>query len=110
MEEKTEYLSEVVARPYLRTPKAQIVKITKQVANKTEEFFNAIANGLLPQDLPQVMPFRCIVCIKWRVGLLVTPMLSCNIISSSIVSLHALQLRKKVRILHIYLASIIISN
>lgn len=59
LEEKTEYLSEIIARPYLRTPKAQIIKTTKQVSEKTEEFLTAISNGLLPQDLPQVC--RCLL-------------------------------------------------
>lgn len=51
-EECTETLSQIIARPYLRTPKHRIVQVTKNVKRKRLEFLETIARGLIPPDTP----------------------------------------------------------
>ena len=51
-EECTETLSQIIARPYLRTPKHRIVHVTKIVKRKRLEFLETIARGLIPPDTP----------------------------------------------------------
>ncbi|CAF3363782.1 unnamed protein product [Rotaria sp. Silwood1] len=51
-EECTETLSQIIARPYLRTPKHRIVQVTKTVKRKRLEFLETIARGLIPPDTP----------------------------------------------------------
>ncbi|CAF0990366.1 unnamed protein product [Didymodactylos carnosus] len=51
-EECTETLSQIIARPYLRTPKARIIQIAKNVKRKRLEFLETIARGLIPPDTP----------------------------------------------------------
>lgn len=50
LEECTETLSEMVARPYLRTPRTKIVQTAHLVQRKRHEFVTAIAKGLVPPD------------------------------------------------------------
>lgn len=51
-EECTETLSQIIARPYLRTPKPRIVQVTKNLKRKRLEFLETIARGLIPPDTP----------------------------------------------------------
>ncbi|CAF1191870.1 unnamed protein product [Adineta steineri] len=51
-EECTETLSQIIARPHLRTPKHRIVHVTKNVKRKRLEFLETIARGLIPPDTP----------------------------------------------------------
>ena len=50
LEECTETLSEIVARPYLRTPRSKIIQTAHLVQRKRQEFVTAIAKGLVPPD------------------------------------------------------------
>lgn len=52
LEETTEKLSEIIARPYLRTPKAVIVQTTALTRRKRHEFVRAVAKGLVPPETP----------------------------------------------------------
>jgi ankyrin repeat/IBR domain-containing protein 1 len=52
LEEVTEKLSEMIARPYLRTPKAVIVQTTALARRKRHEFVRAVAQGLIPPETP----------------------------------------------------------
>lgn len=48
----TEKLSEMIARPYLRKPKAVIVQTTALARRKRHEFVRAVAQGLIPPETP----------------------------------------------------------
>ena len=50
LEECTETLSEMVARPYLRTPRHKIIQTAHLVQRKRHELVSAIAKGLVPAD------------------------------------------------------------
>ena len=50
LEESTEALSEMIARPYLRTPRSKIIQTAHLVQRKRHEFVTAIAKGLVPPD------------------------------------------------------------
>ena len=50
LEECTESLSEMIARPYLRTPRHKIIQTAQLVQRKRHEFVTAIAKGLVPAD------------------------------------------------------------
>jgi len=50
LEECTETLSEMVARPYLRTPRTKIVQTAHLVQRKRHELVAAITKGLVPPD------------------------------------------------------------
>ena len=50
LEECTETLSQMIARPYLRTPRAKIIQTAHLVQRKRHEFVSAIAKGLVPPD------------------------------------------------------------
>ena len=50
LEECTETLSEMIARPYLRTKRSKIIQTAHLVARKRHEFVSAIAKGLIPPD------------------------------------------------------------
>lgn len=50
LEECTESLSEMVARPFLRTPRNKIVQTAILVQRKRHEFVSAIGKGLVPPD------------------------------------------------------------
>ncbi|ELU11727.1 hypothetical protein CAPTEDRAFT_112704 [Capitella teleta] len=50
LEESTETLSEMIARPYLRTPRSKIIMTAHLVQRKRHEFVTAIAKGLVPPD------------------------------------------------------------
>lgn len=52
LEEVTEKLSEMIARPYLRTPKSVIVQTTALARRKRHEFVRAVAQGLIPAETP----------------------------------------------------------
>ncbi|CAH0550555.1 unnamed protein product, partial [Brassicogethes aeneus] len=52
LEEVTEKLSEMVARPYLRTPKTVIVQTSALARRKRHEFVRAVAQGLIPPETP----------------------------------------------------------
>lgn len=52
LEEVTEKLSEMIARPYLRTPKAVIVQTTALARRKRHEFVRAVSQGLIPPETP----------------------------------------------------------
>lgn len=55
LEEVTERLSEMVARPYLRTPRSVIVQTTALARRKRHEFARAVAQGLLPPETPPTL-------------------------------------------------------
>lgn len=55
LEEVTEKLSEMIARPYLRTPKTVIMQTTSLARRKRHEFVRAVAQGLIPPETP---PFQ----------------------------------------------------
>lgn len=42
----------MIARPYLRTPKAVIVQTTSLARRKRHEFVRAVAQGLIPPETP----------------------------------------------------------
>jgi ankyrin repeat/IBR domain-containing protein 1 len=50
LEECTEVLSQMISRPYLRTPRSKIVQAAQNVQLKRHEFLGAIAKGLVPSD------------------------------------------------------------
>ncbi|XP_078345058.1 ankyrin repeat and IBR domain-containing protein 1-like [Oculina patagonica] len=50
VEEATETLSQMVARPYLRTPRAQIIQTTQLLHRKRQDFLLALTRGLIPDD------------------------------------------------------------
>lgn len=52
LEEVTEKLSEMIARPYLRTPRTVIVQTTALARRKRHEFIRAVAQGLIPPETP----------------------------------------------------------
>lgn len=58
LEEVTEKLSEMIARPYLRTPKAVIVQTTALARRKRHEFVRAVAQGLIPPETPPMQRKR----------------------------------------------------
>ena len=45
-----ETLSEMIARPYLRTPRSKIIQAAALVHRKRHEFLTAISKGLVPTD------------------------------------------------------------
>lgn len=51
----TEKLSEMIARPYLRTPKTVIVQTTALTRRKRHEFVRAVAKGLVPPETPPAL-------------------------------------------------------
>lgn len=59
VEEATETLSQMVARPYLRTPRAQIIHTTQLLHRKRDDFLLALSRGLIPDDdeLPEPNSF-----------------------------------------------------
>ena len=59
MEEATETLSQMVARPYLRTPRAKIIQTTQLLHRKQQDFLLALSRGLIPDDdqLPESRSF-----------------------------------------------------
>ena len=50
LEEVTEMLSQMVARVYLRTPKAKIVETAQLLQQARLKFVDAVANGLIPSS------------------------------------------------------------
>ncbi|XP_025831611.1 ankyrin repeat and IBR domain-containing protein 1-like isoform X3 [Agrilus planipennis] len=52
LEEVAEKLSEMIARPYLRTPKSVIIQTTALARRKRHEFVRAVAQGLVPPETP----------------------------------------------------------
>ncbi|XP_075209752.1 uncharacterized protein LOC142317242 [Lycorma delicatula] len=55
LEEITEKLSEMVARPYLRTPRSVIVQTTILARRKRHEFARAVSKGLVPPETPPAL-------------------------------------------------------
>ncbi|XP_046457233.1 ankyrin repeat and IBR domain-containing protein 1-like isoform X2 [Daphnia pulex] len=55
LESFTEKLSEMVARPYLRTPRSTIVDMTLKVRRKRHEFIRAVSKGLIPPETPPAL-------------------------------------------------------
>ncbi|XP_031559595.1 ankyrin repeat and IBR domain-containing protein 1-like [Actinia tenebrosa] len=54
VEEVTENLSQMVARPYLRTPRSKIIQTTAFLRNKRQTFLLALSRGLIPdEELPE---------------------------------------------------------
>jgi ankyrin repeat/IBR domain-containing protein 1 len=51
----TEKLSEMVARPYLRTPRAVIIQTTTLARRKRHEFVRAVSKGLIPPETPPTL-------------------------------------------------------
>ncbi|KAJ8981920.1 hypothetical protein NQ317_008825 [Molorchus minor] len=58
LEEVTEKLSEMIARPYLRTPKAVIVQTSALARRKRHEFVRAVSQGLIPPETPPLQRKR----------------------------------------------------
>ncbi|CAG9860493.1 unnamed protein product [Phyllotreta striolata] len=58
LEEVTENLSEMIARPYLRTPKAVIIQTSALVRRKRHEFVRAVEQGLIPPETPPMQRKR----------------------------------------------------
>ncbi|KAF5282513.1 hypothetical protein FQA39_LY04920 [Lamprigera yunnana] len=54
LEEVTEKLSEMIARPYLRTPKSAIMQTSALARRKRHEFVRAVAQGLIPPETPPI--------------------------------------------------------
>lgn len=54
----TENLSEMIARPYLRTPKAVIIQTSALVRRKRHEFVRAVEQGLIPPETPPMQRKR----------------------------------------------------
>ncbi|XP_002734676.1 ankyrin repeat and IBR domain-containing protein 1-like [Saccoglossus kowalevskii] len=50
LEEATETLSQMVARPYLRTPRYKIIQSAQLVQRKRHEFLSAVSKGLIPPE------------------------------------------------------------
>ncbi|PNF19231.1 hypothetical protein B7P43_G08208 [Cryptotermes secundus] len=55
LEEVTEKLSEMVARPYLRTPRPVIIQTTALARRKRHEFVRAVSKGLIPPETPPTL-------------------------------------------------------
>ncbi|KAJ4428785.1 hypothetical protein ANN_25778 [Periplaneta americana] len=55
LEEVTEKLSEMVARPYLRTPRPVIIQTTTLARRKRHEFVRAVSKGLIPPETPPTL-------------------------------------------------------
>jgi len=55
LESLTEKLSEMVARPYLRTPRTIIVEMMQKVRRKRHEFIRAVSKGLIPPETPPAL-------------------------------------------------------
>ncbi|XP_048579770.1 ankyrin repeat and IBR domain-containing protein 1 isoform X2 [Nematostella vectensis] len=55
VEEAIESLSQMVARPYLRTPRSHIIQATSLLANKRRTFLLALTRGLIPEEEPPAM-------------------------------------------------------
>ncbi|XP_040570920.1 uncharacterized protein [Lepeophtheirus salmonis] len=53
LEEVTEYLSEMIARPYLRTPRKTIIRTIQKVRRKRQEFLRGAYRGFLPPEQQQ---------------------------------------------------------
>lgn len=58
LEEITEKLSEMIARPYLRTPKAVIVQTSTLTRRKRHELVRAVSQGLIPPETPPTLRKR----------------------------------------------------
>ncbi|BET02792.1 IBR [Nesidiocoris tenuis] len=52
VEEATERLSEILARPYLKTPKCEIIRTTHLLRRKRQELSRAVARGMVPLESP----------------------------------------------------------
>ncbi|CAH3191983.1 unnamed protein product [Porites evermanni] len=50
VEEATETLSQMVARPYLRTPRAKIIQTAQLLHRKRQDFLLALSRGVIPDD------------------------------------------------------------
>ncbi|XP_028393114.1 ankyrin repeat and IBR domain-containing protein 1-like [Dendronephthya gigantea] len=50
LEEATENLSQMVARPYLRTPRSRIISAAQLTHRKRADFLLALSRGLIPPD------------------------------------------------------------
>ncbi|CAB4001877.1 ankyrin repeat and IBR domain-containing 1-like [Paramuricea clavata] len=50
LEEATESLSQMVARPYLRTPRTRIISAAQLTHRKRDDFLLALSRGLIPPD------------------------------------------------------------
>nr|CAD7260701.1 unnamed protein product [Timema shepardi] len=55
LEEVTEKLSEMVARPYLRTPRSVVIQTTALARRKRHEFVRAVSKGLIPPETPPTL-------------------------------------------------------
>ncbi|XP_039298971.1 uncharacterized protein LOC111051560 isoform X2 [Nilaparvata lugens] len=67
LEEATEKLSEMVARPYLRTPKGVIVQTTALARRKRHEFARAVSKGLVPPETPPARKRNATANANYRV-------------------------------------------
>lgn len=54
VEEATEILSQMVARPYLRTPRARIMQATQLLYRKQQDFLLALSRGVIPDEIDQM--------------------------------------------------------
>lgn len=52
LESVTEKLSEMIARPYLKTPRHTIMQTTSLCRRKRHEFVRAVSKGLIPPETP----------------------------------------------------------
>lgn len=53
VEEATETLSQMVARPYLRTPRARVIQVTQLLHRKQQDFLLALSRGVIPDEIEQ---------------------------------------------------------
>ncbi|XP_015762798.1 PREDICTED: ankyrin repeat and IBR domain-containing protein 1-like [Acropora digitifera] len=53
VEEATETLSQMVARPYLRTPRARVIQVTQLLHRKQQDFLLALSRGVIPDEIDQ---------------------------------------------------------
>lgn len=58
LEEMTERLSEMIARPYLRTPRRTIIQTFHLCRRKRQEFLRACYRGLVPPEPNSIEPLR----------------------------------------------------
>lgn len=62
LESFTEKLSEMVARPYLRTPRSSIIDMTLKVRRKRHEFMRAVSKGLVCRN--SIASFLCTIIVS----------------------------------------------
>ncbi len=68
-EECTEYLSQIIARPNLKTPKYRIIRRTKLLRRKRLEFLDTITRGLILPETPPTLKHSKQHRHRWKYAL-----------------------------------------